>query len=403
ASWNISTGKSAVTLANYTTGAGLKFGSNLTELFNGAGSYLTSANVNGTQVTVLGWQYNVTLQVWDGAGHRSVAYLAVLVQDHQKPTPILALQDVNGKTVSGSGLIEGGTNDTAQVILSATNSTDPHNGSIVTYQWKITNSGNSSAGWNLTQASAGPSYKLPSKPHVWLQPQAKAYTVNLTVTDRANNTAYVTATLTVTINTSTRPVLSVTNLTAPTSMTDGSSYTIWANVTNTIGKNSTANAVSVRFYLLPPSGVGSGTTIGGSPSSVQFFNYTSNTTVTSSPVATGSMNLPYNHTVRVVISFNPSSTGSFDLWVNASASNEFISDYKIGSNQAHVAVTLNQNPIIQDEEIGGVIAVVAILIVAILYLRSRSGRATKGGAKKPDGGKSGADKSKKDADDDDDE
>jgi len=404
ASWNISTGTSPVTLANYSTGAGLAFGSNLTVGFGGAGTYLTSGNVNGTAVAFQGWQYNVSLQVWDGAGHRSTAYLDVLVQDHLKPIPVISLQNSAGKTVSSSGIVEA-TNHTAEVVLSAANSTAPHNGSITKYSWRITNSGNSSVSLNFTQNATQPGYKLPAKPHYWLDPQAKPYTVNLTVTDRANNTAYVTASLTVTINTSERPVLSVTNLTAPGTMTDGSSYTIWANVTNTLGKNSTALGLQVRFYLLPPSGVGSGTTIGGSTASVQFYNYTSNTTISSSPTATGTMNLVYNKTVRAVISFTPSSSGTFDLWVNASASNEFISDYKIGSNQASITVTLNPNPIVLDEEIGGVVAVIVVLIVVlVLYSRRGSSKSSsKGGSKSSGSGKSTSDKSKKDEDDEEDE
>jgi hypothetical protein len=400
ASWNISTGTSAVTLANYSTGSGLKFASNLTVQFNGAGSYLTSGNVNGTAVAFTGWQYNVTLQVWDGAGHRSVAYLDVLVRDKQKPVPVIDILNSAGASIVSSGIVEGA-NQTAEIVLNGANSTDPHNGSVATYNWVITNSGNSSVSITNVQQAVQPGYKVPAKPRYWLQPQDKPYTVNLTVTDRANNTAYTTASLTISINTSERPVLSVTNLTAPTTMTDGSSYTVWANVTNTIGQNSTALNVSVRFYLLPPSGVGSGTTIGGSPASVKFYNYTAGI-LSGTPVATGLIDIPWNETVRAEISFTPSSSGTFDLWANASAQNEFISDYKIGANQQSVSVTLNPNPDIEYEEIAGVAVVIVVLIVVFLVLRNRGPRVgSKGGSKSSGGSKPSADKSKKDADDDD--
>ncbi len=399
ASWNISTGKTAVSLANYSTGAGLKIGSNLTIQFSGAGSYLTSGDVNGTPIAFTGWQYNVSLDVWDGAGHLSRAWLDVLVNDTQKPTPVVALQDASGRVVSSSGVVEGA-NHTAPVVLSAQNSTDPHNGSLVSYNWSITNKGNDSVHIWLNQSAGMPGFKLPAKPRYWLDPQAKPYTVNLTVTDRASNTGFVVSSLTVAINTSQRPVLAVSNLTADPTMTDGTSYTVWVNVTNTIGQNSTALGTQVRFYLLPPSGVGSGTTMGDSPGSVQFYNYTTNTTLASSPWPTSSIDLKYNHTVRAVIHFNPSSTGTFDLWANASAANEFISDYKTGANQMHVSVTLNQNPIVLYEEIAAVIGVAVVIIVVIIFWRRRSSGPKTGG--KPSGsGKSGSDKSKKDEDDED--
>lgn len=400
ASWNISTGSSPVQLANYSSGAGANPASNLTLALSGAGSYLTSGDVNGSAISFTGWQYNVSLQVWDGAGHRSVAYLVILVQDSQKPTPVINLLDSKGRNVASSGVVEA-SNATAAVTLSAANSTDPHNGSIAWYNWTITNSGNSSVYYSINQTAAS-GYKLPTpKPQYWLPPQVKAYTVKLTVGDRASNVANVTASLTVTVNTSTRPVLVVANLTAPSTMTGGSSYTVWVNVTNTIGKNSTANDLAVRFYLLPPSGSGSGTTIGGT---VDFYNYTSNTTIASSPLPTP-VTLAYNQTVRAVIHYSPSSTGTFDLWVNATASNEFVSNYRSGANTAHVAVTLNPNPLVQIEEIAAGVAVAAVLIAAVvLWYRRRSGgggKSSKSGASSSS--KSGLERGKGSKDDDDDE
>lgn len=401
ASWNISTGGKAVQLANYSSGAGADPKSNLTFAFQGAGSYLTNGTVNGTLVPVLGWQYNLSLQVWDGAGHRSVAYLVVLVRDHQKPAPVIGLYDSRGRNIGGSGIVEG-TNGTAAVTLSATNSTDPHNGSIVRYQWKITDTANSSVNYLVTQNATAPSFKLPTpKPQLWLPAQSKAYTVNLTVTDRANQTAYTTATLSVTVNTTTRPVIVVANLTAPSSMTGGSSYTVWVNVTDTIGKNSTCQNLAVRFYLLAPSGSGSGTTIGGT---VQFYTYVTNTTINGTAEPTP-LNLVYNKTVRAQTSFSPSSTGSFDLWANATCSNEFSSDYRNGANTAHVGVTLNPNPIVQIEEIvvGVVIAAAAIALIVFYFRRSRGGSSSKGAKSGAGPARSGLERGKPSKDDDDEE
>ncbi len=388
--------------ANYTAGSGVKepAATNFTYTFKGAGYYLNGTSLNGVTVAFTGWQYNVSLEVWDGGGHHDNASLVVLVRDTQKPQPLVTLLDSRGRSITSSGVVEGA-NHTAEVQLSAANSTDPNNGSIVRYAWNVTNPGNATVHTVISQNATAPSYRMPSRPALWLDPQTKPYTVNLTVTDRAGNSAYKVATVVVTVNASQRPVLSVSNLTAPGTMTDGSSYTLWVNVTNTLGQNSTAQNVSVRFYLLPPSGSGSQTTIGGSPGSVEFFNYTSAGVVNSVAFATGLAKIKYNQTVRAVISWNPSVQGTYDVWVNATASNEFIGQYASGANTAHVTVTLNPNPITQYEEYGAIAAVaIAIVVVAyLLYRRSRRGGAA-GKGKTPASTKSGLERGKKYLDED---
>ena len=403
ASWNL-VSHSFNLPANYTASSGVTdpAGTNLTYTFRGAGYYLNGTTINGVSVAFTGWQYNVSLEVWDGGGHHDNASMVVLVRDTQKPLPVVTILDSKGRTVTSSGVTEG-TNHTAEVQLSATNSTDPNNGSIVTYAWNVTNPSNSTVHHWLNLTAASPSYKIPYRPAFWLDPQTKPYTVNLTVTDRAGNTAYKVATVTVTVNQTTRPVLTVGNLTSPGTMTDGSSYTIWVNVTDSLGANSTAQNVSVRFYLLPPSGSGSPINIGGSPTSVQFFNYTSNTTVGSSPVSTGLATIKYNHTMRAQITWSPDRTGTFDLWVNATASNEFPGQYANGANQAHVTVTLNPNPTTQYLLYGGIAAAVIAVIGGAWYVfrrRSRGGAAAKG---KPStsASKSGLERGKKDEDEED--
>ncbi|MCI4333490.1 MAG: PKD domain-containing protein [Thermoplasmata archaeon] len=384
-------------LANYSGGA--KTGSNFTETFLGAGHYLTAGMVGTGSVAFLGWQYNLTMTIWDAAGHQAKDKLVILVRDTEKPLPVAAVLNAAGKSVSSAGVVEGA-NHTAYAALSATNSSDPHNGSIAWFNWSITNKGNSSI--NITKSLASkPLGTVPANVPMWFSPQSKPYIVNLTVTDRAGNHAYTTVSLTVAVNSSTRPVLAVGNLTAPTTMTDGSKYTISVNVTNTIGKNSTAQSVAVLFYILPPSGSGSPIAIGGSPGSVQWFGYT-NGTVNATSAGTGTLAIPYNQTFRAQITWTPARTGSWDVWANATATNEFAADYVSGGNQAHAAVTLNQNPIVQYEEYGGIAAVVIIAIVAlVLFWRRRTAKPST----KSSSGKSGIERgtAKKDKDDDDDE
>lgn len=391
ASWNISS-HGYWTTANYTASSGADVFSNLTSTPLGAGYYLTSGTVNGVSVPFLGWQYNVSLTVWDGAGHSSTAAMVLLVNDTEKPNPVIKLTTPGGKSVPAAGLVEG-SNHTSGVVFAATNSTDPHNGSLVSYNWSLTNTGNTSLRlYHNATSAAGWTY--------WLVPQSKPYTVNLTVTDRAANHAYTTVQLTIAINTSTRPVLSVSNLSAPSTMTSGSSYTVWVNVTNTVGKNSTAQNVTVGFYFLPPSGSGTPSYVGGSPGSVTFYGYT-NGTVNSTALGTGTISLPYNHTVRAQVSFSPQRQGTFALWANATASNEFSADYQSGANQAHVTVTVNANPITQLEIYGGIAAVAVVVLVVLIMVYRRRGRpsASKSSTTSKSGLERGA--AKKDEDDDD--
>jgi hypothetical protein len=405
ASWNATDGPRNVT-SNLTAGSGADPMDNFTVTFDAAGDpqYLATATVGADSIPLLGWQYNITAKIWDGNGNGITQKLIVLVHDTQKPISVSTVQDSSGRNVTSSGVVEA-PNHTASVKLVGSYASDPNGGSLTWYNWSITNSGNSSVHTNVSQPSRT-GFRAPLAQLIWLNPQSKPYSVNLTVTDRAGNKMYNVASLTVAVNTSTRPVLAVGNLTADSTMTDGTSYTVWVNVTNTLGANSTALNVSVNFYLLPPSGSGNPISIGGAPGSVQFFAYNNATGLPYSNVSsTGTTALKYNQTVRAQISFNPARTGSWELWVNATASNEFAGDYATGGNQAHVSVTLNQNPIILDLEIVAVIAVVVAIIVGIiLYTRWNRTRGSKGGSGKSGGSSSAPKKEKSDKDlDDDDE
>lgn len=352
--------------ANYTAGSGLPVNSNYSVLFLGAGRYLSNGFVGTNLVAFLGWQYNISLSLWDGSGRHATAVLPVLVRDHVKPKPVITIQNSAGKNVTS--IVEAA-NGTAGISFLSKYSLDPTNGSIVTFNWLVNDTGNTSIHIHYEQNATAPSYANPGGFSRWLRPQVNSYTVNLTVTDRAGNVAWTTLSLTVSVNGSTRPVLSVTNLTAPSSMNEGTTYTIWGNVTNTVGKNSTAVNVSVEFYLLSSSGSGSRIDLVSS-SQVQFYNYTKGV-VASSSMATGVLrSLPYNTPVRAQISWNPGRVGTYSLVLNATCANEFAGNY--GPNTESVQVTLNPNPTTQLlTDVAIVAAVVAVLILLALWWRRR--------------------------------
>jgi hypothetical protein len=381
--------------ANYSASLGANASANYPFQFNGAGSYLSSGVVAGTSIPFLGWQYNVTLTVWDGTGQSASTTAVVLVNDTEKPTSAFQILGPNGTAVTGKGVIEG-SNFTAKISLNAANASDPHNGSIAKYYWLITNSGNSSVhlGSNVTSVRPYPVFYLP--------PQQTPYTINLTVWDRANNKAWANQTLSVSPNPANRPILSSNNLNAPTTFTAGTSKTIWVNVTvGPTGTNKpTAKGIQVSFYLLNPSGTGSRTYVGGSPGSVKFYNYTGGV-VNSVSFATGTIgSLAWNTTVRAEISWNPSTTGNFILYANASAQNEFAGDYNSGPQTVSQSITVNPNPTTQLLEYGAIAAVVIVVIALIVLLYRRRGRAP---ATKPSTSKSGLERGTKKPSDDKDE
>jgi hypothetical protein len=354
--------------ANYSVGQGAYFGSNYTVQFLGAGSYLTNGTVNGARVAFKGWQYNLTLTVWSGTGQTASATLVALVNDTEKPVPAFRVLNSAGTAVSGAGIIAG-SNASALVQLDATNATDPHNGSISRYYWHITNAGSPSA-HNATNVTTVKPY-----PRFWLAAQTGAYTVNLTVWDLNGNQAWTKQSLTVSINTTTSPVMSATNLTGSSKLTAGTSYTFSVNVTDGIGTKSVANNVQVNWYYTSPGGTGR-TYIAGTPGSVKFYNYTSPGVPNSSPFAVGTIaSLAYNKTVLAVITWTPVHTGNYQLYANVTASNEFAGDYTSNTNVATMPITVSPNPTTQLLEYVAIgVAVVVVLLLIIFYYRRRSGR-----------------------------
>jgi hypothetical protein len=387
--------------ANYSASQGAQFWHNWSVQFLGAGSYLSAGIVSGNSVPFLGWQYNLTLTVWDGAGHTAKASLVILVNDTEKPVSAFQLLNAAGTPIKGSGIVAGGANLSAKVLLNGANASDPHNGSIVNYYWLVTNAKNTSFRWATNTSSVKTAGLYPA---VWLAAATNAYTINLTVKDRNGNTGYATQSLTVSQNTTTSPIMAVLNTagnySVPSSFTDGSTYTLWVNVSVGGGSKSVAHNVQVVFYLLSPSGSGNRITIGGTPQSVKFFNYTKGV-VNATAFSTGNISsLAFNKTVRAEITWTPAITGTYTLYVNATASNEFSGDYSTGPQQQKFSISIGPNPTTQLlEYVAIAAAVVVVLFLIVIYYRRRTG---KSGAKAGTS-RSGLERPKRPADEEEDE
>lgn len=369
ANWNLTSHNYSSVLANYTAANKANTSTPVSYNFQGAGNYLTAGVVNGNSVTPFnGWQYNLTLTVWDGQGHSAKTTLVILVRDTQKPIAVVLAYNAAGALIPSSGITEG-PSGTVYVRLSGKNSSEPHNGSIVGYSWLVNNTGNSSVKITNTNAS-------------WSQyfaPQKKPYTVNLTVTDRAGYKASTLYTLTVAYNTTTRPILTVTNeteATGVTAMTAGTAYTWWINITNTGGKLSTALDVQLVLSLTSQTATGPGGATAGTPASVQFYNVTGKGVVGTTPLPTP-VSLAYNQTVRASVSLTPSVTGSKFLWVNATCRNCYVS----GPNLDHVPVTIAQNQLQLDLEYAAIGVSGVVVIAGLVLLFRRRNRAAAAPAK----------------------
>jgi len=389
------TAKSFKSTANFTVESGGNVSSNWTVQFNGAGLYLSHGNVAGISEPIPeGWQYNLNLTVWSVTGSSSTTTLVVLVNDTQKPAPAFQILNSAGKVVSGSGVVVG-PNGKAPIRLNAANSSDPNNGSIARFYWHINDTANSSINiyHNTSTRTPYPLFNLTAQPH--------AYSVNLTVFDLNGNSATTTQSLTVSYNSTTTPVLQVTNLTAPTTFTSGKSYTIWANVTVGVGMKSTALNLTVAFYYLSSAGTGSRTYVGGSPSSVQFYTYLSNGVVNTTALAGGLIpSLAYNKTVRAVITWTPSTTGNYILYANATCSNQW-TPFVGSSNVQSQSIAVHPNPTTQLLEYVGIGAAVVLVIGGLIWWFRRPRKAA---STKTPSGKSGLERgARRPADEDDDD
>ena len=390
-------GFKSITIQNLSRSAGVNPLKNVSYQFLGAGAYIQNTTINGVPIVFKGWQYNVTLRVWAGSGQSASTTVIFLVVDTQKPSPAFTILNAAGTKVGGSG-VQVGTNLTAKIQLNASNSTDPNNGSISKYSWKISNSGNSTfknITWNQTTVRPLPTY--------WLGPQSKAYTVNLTVWDLNGNTQYTTQSLQVSTNSTYNVIMAANNLTAPSSYTQGTTYTLWVNVTVGGGSKATAQNVTVAWYLLSASGTGSKSYLGGSPGSVKFYYYTGGV-VNATSFATGKVpSLAFNKTVRAEITWTPGSSGNYLLYANATASNEWAGDIPNGPGIVSQSISVSPNSTTQYLEYAAIAAGVVVVIL-IIYFLYRRGRSRPGTPKSGSSGKGGLERgTKKPADEDDDE
>lgn len=375
ASWNISAGTTK-NLYNYTVANGSNVFSNFSFQFLGTGGvyYKHGTTIPGAGLTVnlTGWRYRVELTEWDAGGNRANATLWVLVNDTQKPIAIGAIQTANRVNITG-GLVEG-PNGTIEVKLVDKWSYEPNNGTLESYSWYVTNS----AGTNISNCYINATKKCywnsttDTVFSLYLEASTGTYNFTLNVTTLADKSGNTTYPVTVAQNLTVRPVLTVSNLTAPTSMTDGTSYTIWANVNNTGFSTSIGRNITIAFYLTASDGTTGRTNIGGSPSSVKWYGYTSGSVNSSYTYTDVLPVLKANESYRAEITYTPSTTGSLELWANGTAQNEFVGEYKGGANVAHFSVTINANPLTQDLEYAAIgIAIVVILVAAVLFWRRR--------------------------------
>ncbi len=385
ANWTIQAG-STHHWVNYTVGGGAKVFNNVSYQFLGAGTYVKhNLTVDGTQLSLTGWEYSVTLTLWDAGGKRANATLYLLVNDTEKPVAVATVQNAQGKNITG-GLVEQ-QNHTAEVQLLDNYSYDPHNGSLAQYSWSVQNSkGEHISACNVNKT--GRCYwnsTSNGKWFLWLAPSTGAYNFTLNVTDLAGNKANTTYPVTVAQNLTFRPIITVSNLTASsTTMTDGSSYTISVTVNNTAFAKATAYNVTANFYVSGANGNGN-QSIGSSPGQVKWFGYVGSV-VNSSSSYTGILPAEKaNQTWKAQITYTPPSgfTGTKEIWVNVTASNEFSGEYSSHANIASISVTINPNPLTQDlEYVAIAVAAVVIIVVAVLFYRRRIAGPSSGSGKK---------------------
>jgi hypothetical protein len=391
---NFSSAKGAKADSNWTVSFGANTTNNTTGPGHGLYENLADVKINGTDsgVTGYGWAYNLTLQVWTVVGTTNSTHLIILVNDTEPPIPKITLS-ANGHTITNGSVVEGPAHNVL-VKLNGSASVSFGNGSITNYTWYVNNTNKSFTNETL--------YNKIVK--VTLGPKTTDYKVNLTVTDSNGVMANTTVSLEVAENTTLRPIIEVTNLTGPTTLNAGTTYTYWANVTIGGGSKSVATDVSVSFYLRSSSGTGAENFIGGAPASVVFYGYsnsTKNATVNSTPLPnTGTLpTLKYGKTVRAVLTWDPSSSGSYILYANGTSTNQFVNGSS--ASVASESISVRPNPTTQLLEYGGIAAgVVVVIALLILYFRRRTRRPS-GTTKPSSSSKSGLERGSKSKDDDD--
>lgn len=397
--WNISAGptfSASYSSTNFSIGrqAASVFG-NITYAFNGAGAWVGSQTIDGTSYTVNGWVYRVALQEFDAGGNKAYSTLYVIVNDTQKPNPIGHPQGAP----SFSPANQVGKNVTSGVALSSGMcpinlvdkwSFDPNNGTVTAYSWHITNAGWSAftPRWFNSSTNNDTRTNLPV-PQTASTVKSAAYNITLNVTDAARNFANVTYQFTCQLNSTIAPILQLLNMTVEgsTTLTEGNSYTLYANVTNVGGVQSMANGTQVMFYYTDISG-GSQKNIGYGT----LYGFTGGVLNGSAESCSTQCALHYNVSYRAEIKWTVPgggitgglAAGQYKICGNGTAANEFPGSYKTGANIICTTVTINQSPL-QQYLVAIIASVAVVAVLAIIYFVYR--RRSKGGGKKSPSGK----------------
>lgn len=297
-------------------------------------------NQNVTKTYAKAGTFTMWLNTTDAAGHVTKSDpVTVAVKDKTPPTVSFVIT-YNGVDVKGTSVEN-------QTLVFSGNATKDNFSpfSTLAFSWNFGDgtyfNGTGSAGaWTTHKYTA-----------------IKTYTVKLTVTDPANNTANQTKSLTIT--SSPRPDLRIVSMTFdPATFTEGSAGKITVNITN-VG-NAVAVTPSVLFYYLNADGsknsIGTGTEM-----------------FVKGLVAT---ELKVGEYGLISISWTPSTKGNFTIQANAVCEKEI---YTV-DNTITKSVTVNEAAWKSVALYGGIFAVIVVVIV-LYYFRKRLPKV--GGGKKP--------------------
>ncbi|MEM3396982.1 MAG: PKD domain-containing protein [Thermoplasmata archaeon] len=295
----------------------------------------TTINVSGTLITVTGcWIYDVILNVTDIAGNWANATMKVVVNDTELPVPVIKILDMEGTETTS--VIE-----KTNITFNASESYDPHGGSIVKYNWTIEKKGEVFK----TVESNNTTYVLGGglEPGDW--------NVTLTVWDVAGNSKNTTLVLNVRLNTTARPDLEITNITLPEKFEVGTQSTIKVEIRNIGGENSSAVLKYLAFVLI--SGDGSTREVGN----ISSFTYPNGTA------------LRYNETMTVEFTWTPDTAGSFTLNVSVYSDDEYYT--YADNNVMKKDITINEAAWKTYAMYGGGIAAVIIALLVIYFISKR--------------------------------
>ncbi|MCX8174009.1 MAG: PKD domain-containing protein [Thermoplasmata archaeon] len=302
----------------------------------------TTINVSGTTITVTGcWIYDVTLNVTDIAGNWANATMKVVVNDTELPVPVIKVFDREGTETTS--VIE-----KTNLTLNATESYDPHGGSIVKYNWTIEKKGEvfRTVETNNTTYLIGGGLE----PGDW--------NITLTVWDIAGNSKNTTLVLNVRLNTTARPDLEIQNITLPDKFEAGTQCKIKVDIRNIGGENSSAVLKYLAFVLI--SGDGSTREVGN----ISSFTYPNGTA------------LKYNETMSVEFTWTPDTAGSFTLNVSVYSDDEYYT--YADNNVMKKEITISEAAWKTYAMYGGGIAAVVIALLVIYYISRRRKAAEEG-------------------------